>query len=46
MVGAVGDFTLQSMGRTKHKFPNNRGPGVRSEVKSTHVQLVASVVEK
>ena len=42
MVGAVGDFTLQSMGRTKHKFPDYKGPGVRSEVKSTQ----ASVVEK
>ena len=40
MVGAVGDFTLQSMGRTKHKFPDYGGPGIRSEVirlKSTAV---------
>ena len=44
MVGAVGNFTLQSMGRTNHKFPDYRGLGVRSEVKST--QLVTSVVEK
>ena len=41
---AVGDFTLQFMGQTKHKFPSYGGPGVRSEVKLT--QLVASVVEK
>ena len=24
MVGTVGDFTLQSMGRTNHKFPSYR----------------------
>ena len=35
MVGAVGDFTLQSMARTNHKFPGYGGPGVPSEVKST-----------
>ena len=44
MVGAVGDFTLQSMGCYMHNFPSYRSPGVRSEVKLT--QLVASVVEK
>ena len=48
MVGAVGDFTLQSMGWTKHNFPSYRsgggGGGVRSELKLT--QLVASVAEK
>ena len=43
MVGAVGDSTLQSMGQTKHKFPGYRGPGIRSEVKSTKL---GSVVEK
>ena len=32
---------LQSMGRTKHKFPGYRDPGVRSEVKLTQL-----VVEK
>ena len=44
MVGEVRDFTLQSMGWTKHNFPSYRSPGFRSEVKLT--QLVASVVEK
>ena len=43
MVGVVGDFTLQSMGWTNHKFPSYGSPGVRSEVELT--QLV-SVVEK
>ena len=42
--GVVGDFTLQSMGWTKHNFPGYRSPGIRSGVKLT--QLVASVVEK
>ena len=32
MVGAVGDFTLQSTCQTNHKFPQNGG--VQSEVKS------------
>ena len=27
MVGAVGDFTLQSMARTNHKFPGYGGSG-------------------
>ena len=44
MVGAVGDFTLQSMGWTKHNFPSYSSLDVRSEVKLT--QLVVSVVEK
>ena len=34
MVGAVGHFTLQLMGRTNHKFPGYGGPGVRKEAKS------------
>ena len=33
MISMVGDFTLQSMAHTNHKFPSYGGPGVRSEVK-------------
>ena len=35
MVGVVGDFSLQSMGQTNHKFPCNSGLGVGREVIAT-----------
>ena len=41
MVGVVGQFTLQPMARTNHKFPGYVGPGVRNEVKWTVRGLTA-----
>ena len=35
MVGVVGDFTLQSMARTNHKFPGSSGRIFEKEAKST-----------